>query len=715
MIELLQNEINVVPGASPVTPPDRGWVGQGRVVLSITNETSQNNAYRINLECHHHRWKQEWVSFVALPPDNPSAMPRNQEDVYGPNNTWVQIYVPSQMTRRVVLQVQVKRLPEARAGAYPLHVVVQVSIPSQHGGWIEDSVHRLEAVALIRPFYQWRLRSEPEEQRVGLFKRSRQFEFVAENSGNDWLYLEIEPARPQNILIQQPDTVRVAVPPPEDNHTPSVRTLPIKASTKIRQFRGMRQPTPLPLNAHRVEAPSLPDLPQTAMQAPGSAEYRNAVIQHDPDQRDAQKPASDSSLTYCPPIPSTMEGCGKAIVQNLKGFIALALGLFILLHVIDFMAANMVDLATIRGKSEQAENDQEKFELEGSYLYKTKVTVVDAKTGDPLLEPQDPKVEGDFNTKKARYFISLKGIEDHYIKLTAKRKTWFSWLGAVVPSVKAKTAANKEQKIRVGNPPLDEYKLNLGPISPGKAYVIGTPGYASQVKRVMLGGSELKGWTAQGNESIGGTAPADLTPGQVHVAVFGDNPDKALAEQDWQISKEIQITMPTPTPSTSGVPGTDTGGAGGSGGSGGGVSSGPAGAIINGNPQGAIAAAQASPDDPEVLALAAVACYQSGKGADGDRFISQIGDRRGHAQIAPLVKLAEAVKAARTGGNPVPLFQEACQGVLTESLDIPVVFVVAIQTLKPSNPGKANEFYAMAKQANLSPEGMQAVEKAMKG
>ncbi len=724
MIEILQPEINVVPGDTPRTPADRGWVGQGRTVITVTNETNRNNSYRIHLECAVPRWKEYWYSFVALPPDNPQAVVQNQEDVYGPNNSWVQIYVPQKQSRRIILDVQADRLPEARAGVYPLSVVVKVSIAGDRGGnWIEDATHRLEAVALMRPYYQWKFRVEPETARVGMMRKSRPYEVVIENSGNDWLYCELEPPRLQNVMIEQPPTVRVAIPPPEDNRLPSVRTVPFKATSKQRQFRGHTQDMPIPIVVRRVDSPSIPPLPATALQGPASAQYRNAVVYRDPDQKDAQKAPTDPILSYHPPIPATVEGCGKALVQNIKGLVMLAIGLFLLLHVIDFMGARLIDQAQISGVELHAKNDQAKYEVEGKYLYKSKVIIVDVDTGKDIGDPVDILPGFDREATRGRYYISLKGIENRRIRLESRRKVLLAYMEALIPRT-----GNKGQIIVVGAPARTDYSLTVDPFQVGKEFTLLTPGYAAQVKLIRLGTIDLKPVRAEGADRVVALAPADYhipagAPVPVDISVYGDSTDKPLATSHTTISKDAP---PTPTPGLGETPpgGTTPGGTI----PGGGVvapqpsspgASAATGALLRGDVKAAKQAAQQSPNDPEALALAAIACFQSGDDAGGSSMLqkaqSASADSSASARAKILVRTAEAVQKEK-GGNPDEAFLDAMESAKTGDPTCGMPFLLAIQYYKAKgDKTMAKSIYGDAQVMQLPSDQLAAIQKAGAG
>ncbi len=700
MIEILQPEINVIPGDTPRTPPDRGWVGQGRTVITVTNETNRNNSYRIHLECLNPRWKQYWYSFIALPPDNAQAVVQNQEDVYGPNNQWVQIYVPQKQSRKIILDVKADRLPEARAGIYDLSIVAKVSIAGNRGGdWIEDATHRLEAVALMRPYYQWKFRVEPENARVGLMRRSRPYEVVIENSGNDWLYCELEPPRLQNVLIPQPETVRIAVPPPEDNRLPSVRTVPIRAATKMRQIRGSSQNVPLPIVLRRVDAPSIPPLPATAIQGPTSAQFRNAVVQRDPEQQDSQKPPSDPTLEYHPPIPATLEGCAKAIVQNIKGLIMMVIGFVLLFHLFDFMAARLIDESEVRGVALQVADISKPYEVEGKYLGKSRVLVFDASPNaakDPLfvsevtVKPDSQKAGG------FRYFISLDKLpfKDGRIRLEARRMAFLKYLEALLPS----HSANRSQVILVGHPKRTEYSLSGDPIQIGKDFTLVTPGYAADVKKVRIGSVDITQVRADGTDRVIAHAP-DSYPGvnpgasvNVDVFVYGTDSETPLAKYSLPISHDAPVVMPSgagdsPSPNT---PGGATGG----GTTGTTAPNKPATpgadkarkAIAQGNTGAAKQAAAQNPNDPEAQALLAIACYQNGDQAEGDAAYAKAQPAAQDSLTPPrtliVIKLAEASKAIATNQSPDSALADAIETAKQSARDFGLPYLIAIKYYK---------------------------------
>src|SRR5579862_2701889 len=262
-MKLLHTEIDVVPGRKPQRQPlPEGYVGMGTAVLRITNTTSRQNSYTVRIHCERPYWQDAWFQMSALPPSGgeQNQPPAGKPDQPGPRNQSITIFVKDGGTRDVFLAFFVPEKSECRAGAYPVKVAVETRIVSNDPQQAsKERVTEFPAIVIVRPFYKWSVSYQPEDRRVGLFRRGKEYEVVVDNHSNDWLYCDLKMPRPQNVLVETP-CARMAVPPPEPG-AESIRTLPFKAISRVKTLRGARQPMPLPVTIQRIHAPTVPPLP----------------------------------------------------------------------------------------------------------------------------------------------------------------------------------------------------------------------------------------------------------------------------------------------------------------------------------------------------------------------------------------------------------------------------------------------------------------------
>jgi hypothetical protein len=338
-MKLLQTEIDIEPGRQPQPPQREGALGRGAAVLRLTNNSKRENAYTIRIEggpCPNQRfWQKSWYRITSLPPNpaDPNNTPSpGREDQRGNQDQWVKIFVKPEGTRDVQIRFTVPKKPEARAGVYPFKVQIETDIVDAGAGTArKERFTYLPAVAIVRPYYQWKVSLLPDTgRRVGRFRRRAAFEVEISNEGNDWLYCDLNLPRPKDLRLETP-VQRAAVRPPEPGEDAASRRIPLTAISQLKTLRGDHMPLSIPLQLIRVDAPSVPPLSVDAdFQGVATASLGAAVVATTTGE--LQQTPGDTVVTYCPPIPSTLTGFVGALTQNIKGLAVAFIGFIVLLH-----------------------------------------------------------------------------------------------------------------------------------------------------------------------------------------------------------------------------------------------------------------------------------------------------------------------------------------------------------------------------------------------
>jgi len=332
MIILLQKEINIVPGRQmPVRPPDT-QIGENCAVLQIINNTNQENEYTIRVECAAHGWRDEWlrVASIAEVGDGGSYSQPSKPDMALSDGS-LRIYVARQSQRKVLLAFHLPKAPDSRAGRYPLTVSVRTRITA---GSQSPQVEELRINAFVEPYYEWGLTFDPPKRGVGLFRRRAAFEVMVVNRGNDWLYCQLRPPQAQQQAEMRVALLSeaVAVPPPDQDQSESVRRVPLLAQTLIKQVRGGEKALPILLRAYRIDAPSVPQIPQ---QNYGAVEVQRpdhvlSTITNEPPNI-VDETFQVGTLAYYPLVRSFVTGSVKWVVDNIKAAMMALVGILFFL------------------------------------------------------------------------------------------------------------------------------------------------------------------------------------------------------------------------------------------------------------------------------------------------------------------------------------------------------------------------------------------------
>lgn len=510
-MRLLQSEVDVVPGRKPQKQPlPEGFVGPGIATLRIQNASPRQNSYTVRLKCEEAYWQDAWYSLAALPPtgDPQNNPPTGKPDQAGPRNQSLTIFIKDGGTRDVLISFNVPEKAECRAGIYRAKLLVETRVVSDDPHTArKERITEIPITIIVRPFFEWKVSYTPEEKRVGILRRKGQFELLVENRGNDWLYLDLKLPRPQNVLIETP-VQTIAVPPPEPG-IDSVRTVPINATSRLKNIRGSRVPTPLPIQIQRIEAPTIPPLPDEAAYGPCAANTGAAVVAAE--TNDNGVPEVPAKLTYSPPIPDTFQAFFEAIGRNIRGLVFFFIGGFIAWQMISFTYEmyfrDLSDFRVLRSTTKL----KEQLGVKGKYIAGSRVYVYDATTKQQIGDPIEVETKRISPTSFA-YAVTLKDetLDGKKVILGVQRLGKATLLNRFLPIIKDPTS------IQVGKPPEKEKGPASGAlpgtITPGTNLVIGGTNFGAQKGKVLLDGkpATITSWT---EEKIVVPLPKGLIPG----------------------------------------------------------------------------------------------------------------------------------------------------------------------------------------------------------
>lgn len=486
-MKLLHTEIDVIPGRKPQKQPlPEGHVGAGTAVLRITNTTSRQNAYTIRITCEEPYWQDAWFQVSALPPIGgpENQPPAGKPDQPGPRNQSITIYVQDGGTRDIFLSFFVPEKSECRSGAYPVKIVVETRIVSNDPQLArKERISEIPALVIVRPFYKWTMSYQPEDRKVGFFRRGKEYEVVVDNQGNDWLYCDLKLPRPQNVLVETP-TVRLAVPPPEPG-ADSVRTVPFRAISRVRAVRGDHQVMPIPVTVQRVNAPTVPPLPEEAQFGPSGANAGAAVTETE--TSDIGNPEFPATLTYCPLIPATLTGFFQAVGRNFRSLLMLVVGFIIAYNLAVFSWKYFFSQTKLVNVSTTQITLGKPFFISGRYIYGSKVAVYDVTGKEKLADVQAVPTLDNATDQKLKCTINDESVNNKTVKIAVQRGGWVSLLDAFLPVEMSK------ENIEIG-----KVQVKTGPaagsipqiVDPGKDLVIGGVNFGEEKGEVLLNGQK---------------------------------------------------------------------------------------------------------------------------------------------------------------------------------------------------------------------------------
>lgn len=523
MIQLLHTEIDVVPGRRPQRQAlPEGMVGLGTAVLRITNATERENAYTVRLRCENPYWQDSWFRINAMPPavgEGASSKPDQQ----GPKDQWVKVYVSNGASRDVLLSFMAPQRSDSRAGVYEVSIVVETHVQEGQGAAKGDRITEIKGTVIIRPYYEWQIEFQPEDRKVKrFFRRSAAYEVIIHNKGNDWLYCDLKLPRPKDVLLEN-FSQRLAVPPPEPGKDSS-RSVPIRARTKHKAFRGAPKVDELPLTFHRVDAPTVPPLPEEAIAGVSSAGLGAPVVSSETSE--IQTPEYPPTLTYCPPIPATLTDFIQSLARNALAISMLFLGLVAMLHISYLMYTHWkFKMGSLMPTSLTYENG-DRVEFRGPLLAGARVNFYKQK------EDKDSWYSKFMVTTllkgKEHFFVEtkdLKGLRDVKVFVEVERVAFIPYLNALMPRSK-----RFEIEFGIVIDPSKKPEAMMSPRAvPGKPFTIEGTGFGSEPGKVMfdnLPADQIVSWS---DTQIVAVVPADVAQETIIVAINAKGEEVARA------------------------------------------------------------------------------------------------------------------------------------------------------------------------------------------
>jgi hypothetical protein len=683
-MRLLQTEVDVVPGRKPQKQPlPEGFVGQGTATLRIQNTTPRQNSYTIRVKCEDAYWQDAWYTLAALPPtgDPQNNPPTGKPDQAGPKNQSLTVFIKDGGTRDVIVSFVVPEKSECRAGIYRAKIIVETRIISEDPiAARRERITEIPITIIVRPFYEWKINYTPEERRVGLFRRKSQFELVVENHGNDWLYLDLKLPRPQNVLVETP-VQTIAVPPPEPG-TDSVRTIPIGALSRFRNIRGSKVPTPLPLQVQRLDAPTIPALPEEAAFGPCAANTGAAVVAGETNETGV--PEVPAKLIYSPPIPDTLQAFFEAIGRNARGLVFFFIGFFIAWQMISFTYEMYFrDLSDFRVLRSTVKIN-EPLGVKGKYIAESRVFLYDAVTKQPLGDPINTETKRISPTSFA-YFVTIKDqtLDGKKVVMGVQRLGKMTLLNRFLPIIKDPTS------VQIGKAPEAPKAAGIGSlpgtISPGKDFVIGGTNFGPAPGGKVLVDAKPATVANWSEEQITVKAPKGLVPGNPATVRAFSADGKPIDLGPGQVFV-ADVEMPP-----GGFEGMTGGEEGGTTGTPGGTTGSPGG--TTGTPGGTTGTTGSTPPPPTAGALPSTfSLLVSDSRNDYTKVVQTTGEKTVGELAVKAFAFAELNRADEAQARINKAMKMA--GSRESGKDIALLLLASAKTVETATPSKADEYYA---------------------
>ena len=140
-MKLLHPEVDVTPGRAGKRPQSAPYQDRekldGSVVLRLTNDTTQENAYTVRLRCENPFWQEAWYTVQSLPAAPGAPATAVKPDVPGHQGRSVKVFVPRGAAARhpdPLQRPRPPRVPRRAATTTSIEVETQVSAPQAGDG-----------------------------------------------------------------------------------------------------------------------------------------------------------------------------------------------------------------------------------------------------------------------------------------------------------------------------------------------------------------------------------------------------------------------------------------------------------------------------------------------------------------------------------------------------------------------------------------------------
>lgn len=322
-MKLIHEEIDVVPENTPSVSnlgSDIRRAG-GSAQLNLVNDSPAINTFHVWVRSSDGSKLERFASLQRLDQGKGQG---EVADVPDKGGRYVAQAKPRD-TRKLAVAFRVPKDPAVRAGVYALSVEAEATEPVGSGPFARKRASCPVRI-VVRPFYDWTISMRPKEQFFGVFRRRRTYYLEATNRGNDWLYLDIAGASEAKNLRIEIDTGRIAVAPAQSKEHATVRLVPVRVYFKGKGIIGSPTPTPIPVVATRVDAPSVARFPeQEGVATVQSLNLGDSVLVERAAGAGERKTLTGVNAVYRPPIPRTIPDLISAVKQGALMILALFL------------------------------------------------------------------------------------------------------------------------------------------------------------------------------------------------------------------------------------------------------------------------------------------------------------------------------------------------------------------------------------------------------
>lgn len=417
LVRLNHREVNIVPGDSPTQGVRKpGQVGFGEALITVFNPTDQEQDIDVEFVCDDFPSLRDWVTLRPLAPKVATTAkdrPRDQNRKYT-------VPVAGNQSRDIAIHFKVGLESRARAGAYEFKVRARVKHGS--GSGVRELEQEAVGVAIIRPFYRWKVESNPSVAERGPLRRRKKFTLNIINEGNDWLYVDVKVKDHPNLWVQVENKV-IAVPPPSLDGTSSNRSVTVLTKTKLRFLRGEVRPTDLPIALARKDAPSVAPLADGAVGGFDPAGLGQPVLSSEAQVAQSPNSLQVGRVDYEPWIPTSVEGCWNQLKSKVRSTIMTVIGLFVMYQLLG--AALVLKVSNILKVNRfQVTREDPKVLLTGQYQFLFGLPTLELTARDqsiPLASKWNgDKWELDFNNialNKLNIFDALEGTNDNIVRI----------------------------------------------------------------------------------------------------------------------------------------------------------------------------------------------------------------------------------------------------------------------------------------------------------